>query len=79
MPSLKAPILNSGPLVSRRIGKGRAAALWHHAKEHIHRAVCELGGGGHATIAGAQMQTMNKEDVIKELKKAINEYNTESN
>ena len=34
-----------------------------------------IGGGGHATIAGAQIETMNKEDAIKELKKAIDELN----
>lgn len=39
----------------------------------------KLGGGGHATIAGAQLTTVNREEVIKELKKAINEYNSESN
>ena len=34
----------------------------------------KLGGGGHATVAGAQVKTRDTEAVYGQLKDAINEY-----
>ena len=38
----------------------------------------KLGGGGHITLAGAQVEGMQIEDVKQELIKCINEYFSES-
>lgn len=38
----------------------------------------KLGGGGHITLAGAQVEGMQIEDVKQELIKCISEYFSES-
>ncbi len=45
---------------------------------NVQRILEKLGGGGHATIAGAQIRGMDKKQVVVELKEAIEEYKKES-
>ena len=37
----------------------------------------KLGGGGHITLAGAQLEGMTMEESVQELKNRINEYFSE--
>ena len=45
---------------------------------NVQRILEKLGGGGHATIAGAQLKGIDKETASKELRQAIEEYKKES-
>ncbi|MEG1158278.1 MAG: DHHA1 domain-containing protein, partial [Christensenellaceae bacterium] len=47
-------------------------------KINVQRILEKLGGGGHATIAGAQIKDKDIEQVIEELKAAIAEYDKEN-
>ena len=45
---------------------------------NVQRILEKLGGGGHATIAGAQIRGISKQQVMEDLKEAIEEYKKES-
>ena len=45
---------------------------------NVHLIMEALGGGGHMTVAGAQLQTTSTEQTFEMLKKAINDYISES-
>ena len=45
---------------------------------NVHLIMEALGGGGHMTVAGAQLQTTSTEQAFEMLKKAINDYISES-
>ena len=45
---------------------------------NIERGIEKLGGGGHLTVAGAQLKGASMTDAIKELKSSINEYFNEN-
>jgi c-di-AMP phosphodiesterase-like protein len=44
---------------------------------NVQRILEKMGGGGHATIAGAQIKSRKMEDVVKTLKDKIKEYESE--
>ncbi len=45
---------------------------------NVQRILEKLGGGGHATIAGAQLKGIDGDAAEKELRRAIEEYKKES-
>ncbi|MEG2881454.1 MAG: DHH family phosphoesterase [Christensenella sp.] len=45
---------------------------------NVQRILEKLGGGGHATIAGAQLKGMNKQTADEKLRQAIDEYKKEN-
>ena len=45
---------------------------------NVQRILEKLGGGGHATIAGAQLKGIDKQTAAHELRQAVEEYKKES-
>ena len=41
---------------------------------NVQRILEKLGGGGHLTVAGAQISNVTVEDAMKRLKEAIDEF-----